>query len=153
MLLLLFRLGPDRYAIDAAEVLEVLPMVEWKEVPRLPPGVVGVFSRQGVPIPLIDLQLILCGTVVRPRFGTRIIVVRYSIAGSQQSLGLLAEEVTETIRRAESDFAEPGVRADGTRALGRVVQHESGLIQLVHPHNLLPAEVMDTLYATAQTSA
>ena len=39
MLFLVFRLGNDRYAIEATQVVEVLPLVNWKCVPRAPAGV------------------------------------------------------------------------------------------------------------------
>lgn len=153
MLLLLFRVGPDRYAIDTSEIVEVLPMVEWKQVPQVPQGVAGIFNRRGVPVPLVDLGLMLYGQAARPRWGTRIIVVNYGVNWSDRRIGLLAEEVTETIRRGESDFTEPTVSSTGTVALGRVTEHNSSMIQLVHPANLLSNEVIETLYASSKSAA
>ena len=39
MLFILFQLGRDRYALDAAQVAEVLPLMELKALPRGRPGV------------------------------------------------------------------------------------------------------------------
>jgi CheW-like domain len=36
MLFLVFQLGTDRYAIEAAQVVEVLPLVNAKHIPRAP---------------------------------------------------------------------------------------------------------------------
>jgi chemotaxis-related protein WspB len=56
MLFLIFQLGTDRYAIEAAQVAEVLPLVNTKNIPRAPLGVIGVFDYHGTPVPLIDLS-------------------------------------------------------------------------------------------------
>lgn len=149
MLLVLFQLGQDRYAVGADEVSEVLPMVYWKEVPHLPTGVVGLINRRGIPVPLVDLQLLLYGVPVRPHFGSRIMIVRLNVAGSDRSLGILAEQVTETIRREESDFVEAGVGTGSTPALGQVTEHDSSFIQLIHPLQLLSSDALDALYRTA----
>ena len=45
MLFLLFRLGKDRYAIEARQVVEVLPMLAAKQIPHAPPAVRGAYSR------------------------------------------------------------------------------------------------------------
>jgi chemotaxis-related protein WspB len=44
MLFLVFQLGTDRYAIEAAQVVEVLPLVNAKHIPRAPRGVAGLFN-------------------------------------------------------------------------------------------------------------
>ena len=49
MLFLLFRLGKDRYALPAREVVEVLPMLEVKQIPQAPLAVRGVFDFRGRP--------------------------------------------------------------------------------------------------------
>ena len=36
MLFLLFELGTDRYALDALQIAEVLPLVAIKRIPRAP---------------------------------------------------------------------------------------------------------------------
>ena len=44
MLFLLFELGRDRYALDALQVAEVLPLLALKEMPLAPPGVAGLLN-------------------------------------------------------------------------------------------------------------
>ena len=41
MLFLLFRLGHDRYALEARRVVEVVPLLALKKIPQAPRGVVG----------------------------------------------------------------------------------------------------------------
>ena len=54
-LFLLFRMEGDRYALDAREVVEVLPLLRLKRIPEAPEWVAGVFSHRGVLVPVLDL--------------------------------------------------------------------------------------------------
>ena len=62
MLYLLFSLGPDRYALPAACVVEVLPWVAMKLLPGAPPGVAGLINYRGRPVPAIDVSENATGT-------------------------------------------------------------------------------------------
>src|ERR1700691_5928842 len=102
MLFLVFQLGTDRYAIDAADVVEVLPLVQSKLIPHTPPGVAGIFDYHGVPVPLIDLAELALGKPSHRWMSTRIILINYrQKSGEAQLLGFLAEHATETLRRPE----------------------------------------------------
>ena len=127
MLFLIFQLGQDFYALDTAQVVEVVPMLRCKEIPQAPAGVAGILNYHGEPVPLIDLAALSLGKSSRPRMSTRIILVNYAEAGGEMHLlGLLAEQTTETIHREETDFVDAGVAADGTPYLGRVTKVNRG---------------------------
>ena len=147
VLLLLFKLGNDRYALNASQVVEVLPLVSLKKVPQALPGVAGVFSYHGDPVPVIDLCELVLGKPASPRLSTRIILVKYPTRGREDRvLGLIAEQATETVKRELDDFTSPGVAADGAPYLGPVVTDSRGLIQLVEVAKLLPGPVRDVLF-------
>lgn len=147
MLFLTFQLGKDWYALQASEVVEVLPRVHCKIIPRAPAGVAGVFTYHGAPVPLIDLAALSLGKPSRPRMSTRIILINYTgPAGKTHRLGLLAEQATAAIRREKSDFVEASVTGDGAPYLGRVTKDPRGLIQLIEPRRLLSPEVCDALF-------
>ena len=50
MLFLLFELGTDRYALDARQIAEVLPLVAITQFPQMSPAVSGVFNYRGAPV-------------------------------------------------------------------------------------------------------
>ena len=77
MLFLVFQLGKDRYAIEAHQVIEVLPLVNVKQIPQAPAGVAGVFDYHGTSVPLIDLAELALGKPSRRWMSTRIILVKY----------------------------------------------------------------------------
>ena len=147
MLFLIFQLGKDWYALDTAQIVEVLPRLACKEIPQAPAGVAGVFNYHGDPVPLVDLADLSLGNQSRGQMSTRIILVNYiEPSGETHLLGLLAEQTTETIRREKTDFVDAGVSADGAPFLGPVTKDKRGLIQLIEPGKLLPQSLCDALF-------
>lgn len=147
MLFLLFQLGKDRYALDASQVAEVLPLVSFKEIPQSPPGVAGAFNFRGAPVPLIDLSQLTLNRPAQSRLSTRIILVHYPDGrGEKRLLGLIAEKVTETVRREAADFVASGVSNDAASYLGPVATDARGLIQWIEVNQLLPASVRELLF-------
>ena len=61
MLLLLFQVGGDRYALDARRVVEVIPLVKMQRIPRAPKGVAGLFNYRGRPVAAVDLSELMLG--------------------------------------------------------------------------------------------
>src|SRR5260370_36636373 len=109
MLFLLFQLGDDRYALEAGRVVEVLPLVELKQLPRAPKAVAGLFNYRGRPVPTVDLCELTLGRPARDRMSTRIFVVKYpDEKGREQLLGLIPEQATETLRKDSRDFVDAG---------------------------------------------
>lgn len=147
MLFLLFQLGNDRYVLDVGQVAEVLPLVSLKQIPQAPPAVAGVFDFRGEPVPVVDLSQMALGRPAHCRLSTRIILVHFSDAnGEQRLLGLIAERVTETLRRDPSDFVITGVDLDAAPYLGPVVTDARGLIQRVDVDQLLTSALRDLLF-------
>jgi len=154
MLFLTFQLGKDRYAIEAAQVIEVLPLVNWKQIPRAPAGVAGVFDHHGAPVPLIDLAEMALGQPSRKWMSTRIILVNYrEDSGVAHVLGLLAERATEVLRRNEEDFTPSGVAADGAPYLGPVTTDGAGIVQRIEIRSLLSESVRDQLFRESVEAA
>jgi chemotaxis-related protein WspB len=152
MLFFLFRLGEDRYALDALQIAEILPLVSVKRIPLAPTGVAGIIDYHGAPVPLIDLSQLALGRPARQRLGTRIILVNYpDQEGATHLLGLLAERATETMRRDPADFVS-GVGNDAAPYLGPVAADAHGLVQWIQVDKLLPRSVRDRLFKQPVTA-
>jgi chemotaxis-related protein WspB len=147
MLFVMFRLGADRYVLEAGQVQEILPLLAVKALPSAPAGVVGAINYRGKPLPLVDLSLLALGRPAAAFLSTRIILVRYpGEGGSENLLGLVAERAIETIQREPSDFEPTGVEAGTPPYLGPVASDAQGLIQWVKVGALLPAGIRDILF-------
>ena len=83
-LFLLFGIGADRYALEAGEVIEVLPLTALKQIPGAPAWVSGLLTHRGGPVPVIDLSALATGTPAAARTSTRTVLVHYRRAGETQ---------------------------------------------------------------------
>jgi len=152
VLMLLFRLGNSRYAIPVADVVEVAPRVELETLPHAPDYVAGLFSYRGRHAPVIDL----CQLTHRRRcvdsFTTRIVMVDFPLRdGNKCTLGLLAEQVTETVELAPDDFSSTGLRIEDTPWLDQAAHTAEGLVQQISVAALLPEEVQMQLFPAGDT--
>ncbi|WP_240156451.1 chemotaxis protein CheW, partial [Burkholderia sp. Ax-1720] len=73
MLFLLFELEGARYALDAADIAEVLPLAAAKPIPGAPAWVAGIVIHRGVPVPVIDVSRLALGRAAAPRRSARTI--------------------------------------------------------------------------------
>jgi len=154
MLFVLFQLGRDRYALAATSVVEILPLVQLKALPRAPTGVAGVFNYHGAPVPVVDLSALALGRAATHRLGTRILLTQQTDAnGTRRVLGLVAEHATETLRCDPATFVPSGVASNGAPYLGPVKTDPRGLIQWIEPERLLSPAVRDALFKTVEENA
>jgi chemotaxis-related protein WspB len=152
MLFVLFHLGPERYALEAARVVEVVPLLALKRFPQSPRGVAGVFTYRGRPVPALDLCELTVGRPAQENFSTRIILIKHGkLPGEQQLVGLIAERVTETLRREENEFLDPGVQLASSPFLGPVLMDGKGVVQVVYPEKLM-VEGLATMVSGQQLS-
>jgi len=146
MLFLLLQLGDDRYALNASQVIEVLPLLQLKKLPQAPAGVAGIMDYRSTPVPVLDLSELALQRPAHPRLSTRIIVVNLAEGQDEPRLaGLIAEHVTETLRCDPDDFVSSGFENSRTPYLGPVVTDARGMIQWVKPAALLPSSLYDEI--------
>ena len=146
-LFLQFEMGADRFVLDCAQVLEVLPYLALKQIPQLPKGIAGIFDYRGDMSPVIDINEIILGIPAQERISTRIIMIRYhDTSGKPHPLGIIAEHASRTFRRNKDDFVASGVESRETPYLGPVATDANGLIQFVDAEKLLPPHIGDALF-------
>jgi chemotaxis-related protein WspB len=148
MLMLLFYVSKDLYAIESSRVVEVIPRVALRKVHHVPEYVAGLFNYRSKIVPVIDLCHLIRGTPSRFCLSTRIIMVSYSHQDyGQQYLGLVAERITETLNKPETDFVDSGIRVKEAPYLGGMLMDEKGIIQRIHLEQLF-ADVQNTYLLT-----
>ncbi|MGE8483387.1 chemotaxis protein CheW [Pseudomonas sp. FP1740] len=147
-LFLVFRIGSERYALQAIEVVEVLPQLPLKPIPRAPDWVAGVFAWRGAVVPVIDLSALTFGQPAQARTSTRLVLVHYrpDEATPAQLLGLILEQVTDTLRCNPADFQPYGLDNRQAPYLGPVREDAQGLLQWVRVADLLDAQVRALLF-------
>ncbi|WMD21660.1 chemotaxis protein CheW [Achromobacter seleniivolatilans] len=154
-LYLLFRIGDDRYALDAGDVVEVLGLRALKQVPGTPDWVAGMLDRRGVPVPVIDMSALAGAGAAVTVTSTRLALVRYqpdSLADSRV-LGLILEQATETVHYDPAAFQPYGLDNPDARYLGPVLTDTRGMVQAVRVNDMLPASVRVLLFPQTADAA
>jgi chemotaxis-related protein WspB len=132
MLVLIFYLGDTMYTMKCDRVREVAPMVKLKEVPHTPDYFAGLFNYRGVVVPVIDLRQLIQGCQCRMRLSTRIILVDYLREDKSPAIiGLMAERVTDAVRKSQDAFVSPGLSMQDAPYLGGFVMEGNEMIQYI----------------------
>ena len=152
MLLVLFHIGNERYAVDSGEVIEIVPLVQFRPIPRTPEYVAGLFVYRGQIVPVIDLCALAGHGPAKKLLSTRILLVRYpGPDGEPHVLGLIAEQVTDTTRIDETQLKPSGVTAKDAPYLGKILSDSEGLVQKIRIADLIPAEAQNLLFQETLT--
>jgi chemotaxis-related protein WspB len=145
MKVLVFHIGPDRYALRLAAIARVLPVAALKAIALAPPYVAGLLDLHGEPVPVIDLSRLAGVLPEQVWFDTRIVLADYRLAaGGVATLGLLAEHVIGIEEIACGALRESGVA--GAPFLGQVASGAHGMLQLVEIDQLLTPAVRALLF-------
>ncbi|ATX82707.1 chemotaxis-related protein WspB [Mariprofundus ferrinatatus] len=154
MLLLCFSMEDERYALEASRVHKVIPRVSMKRIPKAPDWVAGVMRYQGTIVPVIDLCVLSLERKCRQRLSSRIILVNYRADNKEEHLlGLLAEQVNETMRRPGTDFGASGLEMEETPYLGGIAHDREHMVQWIEIDKLLPVKVQELLFQRDQGAA
>ncbi|WP_030139535.1 chemotaxis protein CheW [Pseudomonas fluorescens] len=153
-LFLMFCIGNERYALQATDVVEVLPRLPLKPIARTPSWVAGVFAWRGVVVPVIDLCALTFGQSAEARTSTRLVLVQYRPGAQQtgQVLGLILEQATDTLRCDPADFKPYGLDNRQAPYLGPVREDAQGMMQWVRVNDLLDESVRALLFPSPPLS-
>ncbi len=149
MLLLLFETKEGRYALPTNLIVEVVPMVKLKRIPKVPPYVLGMLNYRGTALPVLDLCALLEGeeSLCEQLLSTRIIIINYTFKEKpKQMLGLLAEHVTETIKVKHANHQTSGILLDDDIYSATINREKDEMIQWFDLKRMLPERVIADLY-------
>ncbi|RQR64010.1 chemotaxis protein CheW [Burkholderia sp. Bp9125] len=158
MLFLLFELDGERYALDAAQIVEVRALAPVKSIPGAPPWIAGAIDQRGEPVPVIDITQLALGRAARRLRSTRLVVMRYrrhdaqpdASGDGERMLGLIVEHATQTCRIDPARFADSGIATPHARWLGPVAGDASGFVQWVDVRRMLDDDARALLFPPAQ---
>lgn len=102
-----FKLGDELFAINVAQVREVLEIPQITKVPTAPPYMRGVVNVRGQSIPVVDLRLRFGLPKTTETVQTRIIVMELQLDGEVAVLGGMADSVHEVIELEPGNINPP----------------------------------------------
>lgn len=148
MLLLLFEIGEGRYAITVSQIVEIVPLVRLKKIPMAPPYVAGLMNYRGLPVPVVDLGVLVVGEPCEPKFSTRIILANYKSAEGQNEriIGMIASQVTETVKTKLTKVPSSGVLMDDSLYPNGIEADTEGMVQWFDMNRILPDKEISALF-------
>jgi len=146
MLLLLFSIGKNRYGIEATQVLEIWPMLPLKPIYRTPDYIAGLASCREQLIPIVDISKLYIGKSVPSRISTRIILTKVNNLGKEQTIGIVAERVTDTVTVDSIPVASIKIKSESGALAGQELLINGQLIQKINVNELLPNEIYDQIF-------
>jgi len=143
VLAIVFNLGEERFALEATQLLSVVPAAPLRALPGAMPGVVGMLPFRRRHIPVVDLELLVNGVLCRERLSTRILVVDVSSATQSRWLGLRVEGALDSLTlNADAAQAPDRAQIPGADYLGHLVQAQEQTVQVVRVEGLLTPELV-----------
>src|SRR5262249_23510957 len=141
MLALLFEVSGQRYGLDAAQVLRVVPYVRLRWLSGAPSYVAGTFPYRDTLVPVIDLSQLIGGKPAAHLLSTRIVLTSHpGPHGEGRILGLLAERATDCIEDETVEVKSAGFVVPEAPFLGGLSVSGNKTIQYVKVESLLPDE-------------
>lgn len=138
ILVLVFYLGETMYLIRYGRVREVSPMVTLNKTPNAPSYFAGFFNYRGELAPVFDLGQLIQGQPCRLRLSTRIILAEYEVPGeAAQVFGLLAERVTDAVKKPAAAFVTPSAGLKTTSYLREFLLENQRMIQCIDLDRLI----------------
>jgi len=102
-----FKLGDELFAINVAQVREVLELSQITRVPTAPDYMRGVVNVRGKAIPVVDLRLKFGLPPVPDTANSRIVVMDLELDGEATVVGGIADSVHEVIELEAGQISPP----------------------------------------------
>lgn len=148
MLYLQCQINGEAYALPSKDIIEVLPLLPVRPLPKTPVYIAGILNYRAFLIPVIDLTMLLADRSSAPRASTRIVVVDYRQQPNNRRLllGLIAEQATETLALDEYRFIPQVVDQPEAPWLASVDMSLGQPIQRIDAKEFLSDQVQSLLY-------
>jgi purine-binding chemotaxis protein CheW len=152
---LTFNLGDESFALDVANVREILEFTSVTKVPQTPLFMRGVINLRGSVVPVMDMRVKFNLAVGEKTVHTCIIVVEVSLGEETTILGALVDSVQEVFE-LEPGLIEPapkmgtGLKTDFIKGMGK---RDDRFIIILDIDKLFSEEELEIADATADTGA
>lgn len=136
--LLTFKLDDQEYALDIANVVQVVRMVALTRPPKAPEYVEGMFNLRGKVIPVIDVRR-RYGLPAKPYdLDTQLLIA----TTNDRTLAIMVDEVSEVLTLSMDSIEPPEAIGPELEYLAAVGKVDDRLILILDPDTLManPAE-------------
>lgn len=102
-----FRIGHETFAVNVAQVLEILQVPQITKVPRSPSFMRGLINLRGNVLPVVDSRIKFGLETVADSINTSIIILSLSKEREEIKVGVLVDAVEEVFELSDKDLLPP----------------------------------------------
>ena len=140
---LVFRVGPECFAIDLAAVEEAIELPSVHHLPEMPEHLLGVFELRGRLVPVYSPERVL--RVALTREAAAVLVLR----ANEKRLGLAVDDIDDVLTIDAASVRRAPVPDNEDNVLLGVIRRGSDLLSLVDAESLALACLADHLTEAA----
>jgi purine-binding chemotaxis protein CheW len=140
---LVFRVGPECFAIDLAGVEEAIELPSVHHLPEMPEHLLGVFELRGRLVPIYSPERVL--RVALTREAAAVLVLR----AQEKRLGLAVDDIDDVLTIDAAAIRRAPVPDNEDNVLLGVIRRGSDLLSLVDAESLALACLADQLTEAA----
>lgn len=148
MLAICFTVDDSIYAIKAACIDEVMPLVHVTKTPGDNPVFRGFIEYRGSNIPVFDMTQLIASHPCQPLLSTRIIIASLSCdtdTDADTRVALVAEKVHETMDLKDRDISNIPYKDDKNSCIEKIYNSAGKTIQLLKTDQILPDSLRESI--------
>jgi purine-binding chemotaxis protein CheW len=125
---LTFRIGDEDFALDVANVREILEFTTVTKVPKTPDYMRGVINLRGSVVPVLDMRLKFGLSETKRTINTCVIVIEVSIENTKTVMGAMVDCVQEVFELEPDEIELPPrigtmLKTEFIKGMGRKDDH------------------------------
>lgn len=139
-----FTMSKEVFALEIAQVREVLDMAEITRIPKTPTHMRGVVNLRGNAVPVMDLKLKFGLGETESTINTRIIILEFGSGADSELAGILADSVREVLDIVPEEIDAPpkmGACVDTSYLRGVAKKDEDFVLVLDLSHVFTDADI------------
>lgn len=146
MLMLIFEVGEQQYALNTDCVVEVLPALKLHHLHSTPQAIAGLFNYQGQIVPVININQLFEVPSCDQTLGQRIILVKNHSRKTEDKLfGLLVSKIIDTAFSSEIQERDEVTDLFQSPYLGKMFLKENNILQYLKIEHLLSDQEYENL--------
>jgi len=142
-LLLQFSAADQLFAIESAQIIEIIPLVELTQVPSTADYIAGIFNYRGDLIPVIDMSFLLFQQPAKELICTRIIITEIEHHKNKYHTAIIAEKVNQTLTVYPEDMKQHNLANDNSPYIRTIFKYKNENIQLIDINKLVPSRMIE----------
>lgn len=146
MLMLIFEVEDQQYALNTHCVVEVLPSLKLHNLHSTPDAIAGLFNYKGKIVPVINVNQLFEVPSGDRTLSQRIILVKdHSKKTEDKLFGLLVNKIIDTTFSAEIQESDEVTDLFQSPYLGKMFLKQNNILQYLHIEHLLSDQEYERL--------